>query len=74
MPRVINSLRGVHTYKYTNTHTYRHSHRNKFKKPGVHWPEAGTCLISKLEFKKGSRDHNKSMEISKQLEPVTDKK
>ena len=41
-PLVINSLGGRDTYK----HTYRHLHRNNFKKPGERWPQAGTHLDS----------------------------
>ena len=42
-PLVINSLGGEHIH--ANTHTYRHPHRNNFKKPGVRWSVASTLLV-----------------------------
>ena len=51
MPLVINSL-GVDTNTRTNKHTYRHPHKNNFKKPGVSQLHAlksgggGTALLA----------------------------
>ena len=44
MPLVINSLGGGDTHANTHTHT-DDPHRINFKKPGAHWPLAGTRLI-----------------------------
>ena len=41
MTLIINSLRSGHTHRHTDTHIYRHTRRNNFKKTGVHRPVAG---------------------------------
>ena len=43
MPLVINSPGDKHTH--TNIDTYRHPHRNNFKKPGAHRPVTGAYLV-----------------------------
>ena len=61
MPLVINNLEGKHTHTHTHTHihththmqthtyTYRLPHRNNFKKSDIRRPEAGACLVYKVQ-------------------------
>jgi len=38
----MNALVGGHTHTYTHTHI---ADKSNFKKPGMHWPLAGTRLV-----------------------------